>query len=83
MALMRLSRYAEAQSVLSDLASRPIEGHLPEDAAFKLAEIYEAQKDYKAAVGVYESLVTKKLAQPHVAWLRLGLAADLAGRPLR
>ena len=28
-------------------------------------------------------LVAKKLAQPQVAWLRLGLAADLAGLPMR
>jgi soluble lytic murein transglycosylase len=32
---------------------------------------------------VYESLVLKKLAQPQMAWLRLGLAADLAGQPMR
>ena len=83
LALMRLSRYAEADKVLADLASRPIDGHLPEDAAFRLAEIREVQKDYKGAVTVYEALVLKKLAQPHVAWLRLGLAADLAGQPLR
>jgi soluble lytic murein transglycosylase len=83
LALTRLSRYAEAQSVLADLASRQIAGHVPEDAAFKLAEIYEVQKDYKNAVAVYESMVTKTLAQPQVAWLRLGLAADLAGQPMR
>jgi len=81
--LIRLERYAEAQSVLADLSSRQIAGHLPEDAAFKLAELYETQKDYKSAVAVYESLVTKTLAQPPVAWLRLGLAADLAGQPMR
>lgn len=83
LALVRLSRYPEAISVLADLAARQIDGHLPEDAAFKLAEVYEVQKDYKNAVAVYESLVTRKLAQPHVAWLRLGLAADLAGQPMR
>lgn len=82
-ALTRLSRYAEAQKVLADLAARQIEGHLPEDAAFRLAEIYETQKDYKTAVAVYESLVTKKLAQPQLAWLRLGLAADKAEQPMR
>jgi len=38
---------------------------------------------YKAAVAVYESLVLKKLAQPQLAWLRLGLAAELAGQPMR
>jgi soluble lytic murein transglycosylase len=83
LALMKLDRYAEADSVFSDVASRQIDGHLPEDAAFRLAEIREVQKDYKGAVAVYEKLVAKKLAQPHVAWLKLGLAADLAGQPLR
>jgi soluble lytic murein transglycosylase len=83
MALIKLQRYSEAITVLSELARRRIDGHLPEDAAFKLAEVYEVQKDYKSAVAVYESLVTRTLAQPHVAWLRLGLAADLAGQPMR
>jgi soluble lytic murein transglycosylase len=83
LALMKLERYAEAATVLSDLASRQIDGHLPEDAAFRLAEIREVQKDYKAAVVVYEAMLAKKLAQPHVAWLRLGVAADLAGQPMR
>ncbi|HWI17938.1 MAG TPA: transglycosylase SLT domain-containing protein [Vicinamibacterales bacterium] len=83
LALMKLERYAEADAVFADLAARKIEGHLPEDASFALAEVREAQKDYQGAVTVYESLVTRKLAQPHVAWLRLGLAADLAGSPAR
>ena len=83
LALTRLQRYAEADKVFGDLAARQIDGHLPEDAAFRLAEIRETQKDYKGAVSVYESLVLKKLAQPQLAWLRLGLAADLAGQPMR
>lgn len=81
--LMKLERYAEAGTVLADVAARQIDGHLPEDAAFRLAEVREVQKDYKGAVVVYESLVLKKLAQPQLAWLRLGLAADLAGQPMR
>ena len=52
--------------VFTALANRNIDGHLPEDAALKLGEILEVQKDYKAAAGVYESLVTRKLAQPAV-----------------
>src|SRR5687768_16311722 len=39
LALTRLDRYAEAGTVFSDLAARQIDGHLPEDAAFRLAEI--------------------------------------------
>ena len=83
LALMSLDRAAEADAVFSDLASRQIDGHLPEDAAFRLAEVRESKQDFKGAVGVYESLVLKKLAQPALAWLRLGLAADRAGMPMR
>jgi soluble lytic murein transglycosylase len=83
LALMKLERYDEAGKVLGDLASRQIEGHLPEDAALLQAEVREAQKDYKGAVAIYDSLVTRKLAQPQVAWLRLGLAADRAGLPMK
>src|SRR5687767_6663651 len=83
LALMKLERYDEAGKVLGDLASRPIQGHLPEDAAFLQAEVREEQKDYKGAVAIYDALVTRKLAQPEVAWLRLGLAADRAGLPMK
>jgi len=83
LALMKLDRYSEAVHVFRDLSGRQIDGHLPEDAALRLGEALEAQKDFKGAVAVYESLVTRRLAQPQVAWLRLGLAADLAGQPMR
>jgi soluble lytic murein transglycosylase len=83
LALMKLKRYAEADTVLGDLASRQIDGHLPEDAAFLQAEVREAQDDHKGAFVIYESLVTRKLARPQLAWLRLGLAAERAGRPAR
>ncbi len=83
LALMKLKRYAEADGVLGDLALSQIDGHLPEDAAFLQAQVREAQKDDKGAVVIYESLVTRKLARPQLAWLRLGLAAERAGRPAR
>ena len=83
LALMKLKRYAEADAALGDLAARNIDGHLPEDAAFLQAQIREAQDDYKGAQAIYESLVTKKLALPQLAWLRLGQAAGKAGRPMR
>ena len=72
-----------ADEVFGELAARQIDGHLPEDAAFRQAEVREAQKNFKGAVAIYESLVSRKLARPQVAWLRLGLAADLAGQPMR
>ena len=83
LALTKLDRYTEADRVLGDLASRQIDGHLPEDAALLQAEVREAQKDYRGAVAIYESLVARKLAQPQVAWLRLGLAANRAGQPMK
>jgi soluble lytic murein transglycosylase len=83
LALAKLERYSEAEKVLGGLAARQIDGHLPEDAAFLQAEAREAQKNYKGAVAIYESLVTRKLARPQTAWLRLGLAADGAGQPAR
>jgi soluble lytic murein transglycosylase len=83
LALTKLDRYTEADRVLGDLASRQIDGHLPEDAALLQAEVREAQKDYRGAVAIYESLVARKLAQPQVAWLRLGLAANRAGQPAK
>ncbi len=83
LALVRLDRYDEAVRIFTALANRNIDGHLPEDAALKLGEVLEVQKDYKGAVAVYESLATRKLAQPAVAWLRLGLAADKAEQPMR
>jgi soluble lytic murein transglycosylase len=83
LALMKLDRYDEAATILGDLASRQIEGHLPEDAALLQAEVREAQKNYKGAVEIYESLVARKLARPSLAWLRLGIAAGRAGQPIR
>lgn len=81
--LTKLERYKEADKVLGDLAARQIDGHLPEDAAFLQAEVREAQKDHRGALAIYESLVTRKLARPQTAWLRLGLAAGEAGQPAR
>ena len=81
LALLKLERFEAADGVFGELASRQIEGHLPEDAAFRQAEGREAQKDFKGAVVIYESLIGRKLARPHVAWLKLGLAAGEAGQP--
>jgi peptidoglycan lytic transglycosylase len=82
-ALLQLERYEAADGVFAALASRDIEGHLPEDAAFAQAEAREGLNDFRGAVVIYESLVGKKLARPHVAWLRLGKAAEGAGNRAR
>ncbi len=84
LALMNLARYEAADAVFGELAAKTIDGHLPEDAGFRQAEVREAQKDFTRAVASYEALVARNLlARPHVAWLKLGLAADRAGLPLR
>lgn len=82
-ALLALERFAEADLVFAELSAKVIDGHLPEDAGLRQAEGREATDDFTGAVAVYDALVARKLAQPHVAWLRLGLAADRAGMPLR
>jgi soluble lytic murein transglycosylase len=82
-ALLQLGRYEAADGVFAALASRDIAGHLPEDAAFSQAEAREGLKDYRGAIVIYESLVGRKLARPHVAWSRLGKAAENAGNRTR
>ena len=83
LALLRLARYAAADAVFAELASGNIDGHLPEDSALRQAEVREAQRDFVGAVIIYESLVDRKLAQPQVAWFKLGGAAELAGNRAR
>ncbi len=78
-ALAELGRHAEAVPVFASVAARPIEGHLPEDAAFAHAAAREAQRDFSGAAAVYRALVEKKLAAPHAAWYRLAAALEQAG----
>ena len=83
LSLMKLGRFEAADNVFGELASRQLEGHLPEDAALRQAEVREARKDFKGAVTIYESLLGRKLSEPPVVWLKLGLAAARAGQPNR
>ena len=83
LALLQLNRYDAADGVFAELTTRDIEGHLPEDSAFRQAEGREARKDFTGAMVIYESLVGRRLAQPQTAWLKLGLAADGAGNRAR
>ncbi|MDO8681553.1 MAG: transglycosylase SLT domain-containing protein [Acidobacteriota bacterium] len=83
LALLGLERFDAADAVFAELSARTIQGHLPEDAAFRQAEVKEAKEDFKGAVAIYDALTTRTLAQPQLAWLELGLAADEAGLPMR
>jgi len=78
-ALLNLQRYADAEAAFAAVATRDIEGHLPEDAALGRAQAREAQLDFAGAVAIYEALVSRKLASPHVALARLAAAAEQAG----
>jgi soluble lytic murein transglycosylase len=75
-ALLTLGRYQEAATAFSSLAASGIEGHLPEDAALGQAEALEAQLDFAGAVAVYERMIQRRLALPHIALWRLGAAAQ-------
>lgn len=84
LALLRLGRYDAADGVFAELSSSDIDSHLPEDAALRQGEAREARSDFAGAVIVYESLVGRgALAQPQVAWLKLGLASAAAGNKAR
>ena len=83
LSLLKLKRYAAADGAFAALAGRKIDGHLPEDAAFRQAEVRQAQRDFTGAVVIYESLVGRTLSRPQVAWLQLGLTAGQAGQPAR
>ena len=78
-ALLELRRYPEAEAAFAAVASRSIEGHLPEDAAIGRAQALEASVDFAGAVVVYEELLQRKLAAPHAVLSRLAAAAEAAG----
>jgi soluble lytic murein transglycosylase len=63
----------EAAREFTRLAALPADHHLPEAAAFALAELHQARGQEAAAVGVYEALVSRPISAPQVAWLRLGI----------
>ncbi len=83
LALLELERFDAADAVFGELSAKAITGHLPEDAAFRQGEVKEAKEDFKGAVAIYDALTNRILAQPQLAWLKLGLAADEAGLPMR
>ena len=83
LALLELERFDAADAVFEELSAKAITGHLPEDAAFRQGEVKEAKEDFKGAVAIYDALTNRILAQPQLAWLKLGLAADEAGMPMR
>ena len=84
LALMRLDRYAEADKRVRR-SGGAADRRAPSGGCGVSTRRRSAKRrrTTRARSRVYESLVLKKLAQPQLAWLRLGLAADLAGQPMR
>ena len=80
LALTGLSRFEEAEAILSALDSRDPAGYLEEAVPIQLAEIAISTRDTKAAVEHLEDLSDEKLSAPEELFLRLGRAAEAAGQ---
>ena len=79
-ALAGLGRYAEADTVLTQLAAKRLEGYLKEAVPLKLAEVALAQQQPKRAVDTLQPLTDlQKLNAPEELWLQIGRAAERAG----
>ncbi|MGE3275240.1 MAG: transglycosylase SLT domain-containing protein [Vicinamibacterales bacterium] len=81
--LMALERYDQAEAAFAAVAASGVEGHLPEDALFGQAEAREKRTDAAGALTIYEQLLKRRLAAPHVAWLRYAEAAEAADQPVK
>jgi soluble lytic murein transglycosylase len=78
-ALAGLQRYADADTVLSALVSRPLDGYLSEAVPLKLADVLLAEQQPKRALDILQPLTKKKLSVPEDVWLAYGRAAERAG----
>ena len=76
---LKLLRWDQARRRFAALsASRPA-GHLAEAAALGEAEAVEGQKDYAAALRIYDGLRSRKPSAPDELWLRIAMAALAVG----
>jgi soluble lytic murein transglycosylase len=83
LAELGLGRDAAAREALTGLrAARPA-GFLYEAASLQLAEISVTQRDYAAAVAIYDELLAQQPAAPDDVLLRLARAASSAGNRAR
>jgi soluble lytic murein transglycosylase len=76
---LRLSRPAEARTVLNGLRSRPLEGFLREAAPLAEADAAQAAGDYAAAARILDELKARPTAAPDMLLDRLARAAAAAG----
>ncbi|OFW28457.1 MAG: hypothetical protein A3H97_16980 [Acidobacteria bacterium RIFCSPLOWO2_02_FULL_65_29] len=74
-----LGRHAEARRTFQEILDRRPVGYLSEAATLADAASAEAQKDYAAAVRLYEQLVATETPAPGEVLMRLGRAAKASG----
>jgi soluble lytic murein transglycosylase len=75
-ALQGLSRFSDADAVLTSLVSSTPDGYLGEAAALKLAEVALARPDATRAERLLRGLVANDTGAPEDLWLLLGQAEE-------
>lgn len=80
---LRLSRPAEARTLLETLKASPVTGALSDAALFAEAEAAEAAGDLAAAVRLFDTLAGRKPGNIEVVLDRLATAAASAGDAVR
>jgi soluble lytic murein transglycosylase len=78
-ALIGLSRFAEADTTLTALAARRPQGYLKELVALRLADVAVARQDASRAEDLLEELSEEKLSAPEDVFLKLGTAEEAVG----
>jgi soluble lytic murein transglycosylase len=77
-ALQRLNRLDDAAAAFAAISEQ--EGtQIAEAALYRRAEIREARSDFAGAAAIYEQLLTRKIASPQVALVKLGSVASSSG----
>jgi soluble lytic murein transglycosylase len=82
-ALQRLNRLEEAEVAFAAVAARQVDAQLPEAALYRRAELREARNEFAAAAAIYEELLSRTIASPQIALVKLGSAASAAGSRAR
>jgi peptidoglycan lytic transglycosylase len=77
-ALLRLNRAADAEAAFAAIPDKE-NTQLSEAVLYRRAEIRESRSDFAGAAAIYEHLLTRKLASPQVALVKLGAVASAAG----
>jgi soluble lytic murein transglycosylase len=78
-ALAGLSRWADADTVLSALASRPLKGYLREAVPLRLAEVAQSRQDGARAERILRDLPINEVTVPEDVLLKLALVEESTG----